>query len=117
MATVEAEKAIADELKILTSVKFFRALGDAARLKILTSLIEGGKNVSELVELVGLSQGRVSNHLACLKQCGFVKARRDNKFVYYGIADPLVRNILKISQLMIAKNAEQIWACTRVDTT
>ena len=117
MATIKIEDAIEVELKDLTSAKFFRALGDPARLKILDSLLEGEKNVSELVGLVGLSQGRVSNHLACLKQCGFVKTRRDNKFVYYDIADSAVRKLLRISQLMIAKNAERIWACTRVDMT
>ncbi len=103
-------------LKLALTTKYFRALGDPSRLKILDSLLSGEKNVGELVELVGSSQGRVSNHLACLKQCGFVNTRRDGKFVYYSIADEEVRRLLESSQLMIARNAEQIWACTRVDT-
>ncbi|MBI4296183.1 MAG: winged helix-turn-helix transcriptional regulator [Chloroflexi bacterium] len=97
------------------TTKFFRALGDPSRLKILDSLLDGEKSVGELVVVVGSSQGRVSNHLACLKQCGFVNARRDGKFIYYGIADERVRYLLEISQAMIATNAEQIWACTRTD--
>ncbi len=101
-------------LKLDITSKFFRALGDPSRLKILDSLLDGEKNVWELVGLVGSSQGRVSNHLACLKQCGFVNTRRDGKFVYYSIADEEVRRLLEISHSMIAKNAEQIWACTRV---
>lgn len=99
--------------RLATTTKFFRALGDQSRLTILSSLIDGEKNVGELVELVGLSQGRVSNHLACLKQCGFVNARRDCRFVYYSIADEEVRRLMDISEAMIARNAEQIWACTR----
>ncbi|MBI4330681.1 MAG: winged helix-turn-helix transcriptional regulator [Chloroflexi bacterium] len=95
--------------------KFFRALGDPARLKILDALMEAEKNVSELVDAVGLSQGRVSCHLACLTQCGFVKTRREGKFVYYSIADETVRQLMAISQIMIARNAERIWDCTRVD--
>ncbi len=99
--------------RLATTTKFFRALGDQSRLAILSSLIDGEKNVGELVELVGLSQGRVSNHLACLKQCGFVNARRDCRFVYYSIADEEVRRLMDISNAMIARNAKQIWACTR----
>lgn len=114
MATILSKDAENSELKLSITTKFFRALGDPARLKILDSLIDGERNVSELVGLVGLSQGRVSSHLACLKQCGFVDTRRDGKLVYYRIADESVHHLLRISQLMIAKNAERIWACTRV---
>ncbi|MBI2861061.1 MAG: helix-turn-helix transcriptional regulator [Chloroflexi bacterium] len=95
--------------------KFFRALGELSRLKILDALLDGEKNVGELVEVVGSSQGRVSNHLACLKQCGFVDTRRDGKYIYYRLADGQVRQLLEVSQQMIARNAERIWACTRVD--
>lgn len=101
-------------LKLALTSKLFRALGDPSRLKILDALLEGDRNVGELVELVGSGQGRVSNHLACLKQCGFVNTRRDGKFVYYSIADDEVRRLLEISQSMIARNAERVWACTRV---
>lgn len=114
MATILKKDMASPELKLSITTKFFRALGDPSRLKILDSLIDGEKNVSELVGLVGLSQGRVSSHLACLKQCGFVDTRRNGKLVYYSIADESVRQLLEISHLMIARNAERIWACTQV---
>lgn len=117
MATILTEDDSKLEQKLALTTKFFRSLGDASRLKILDSLLDGERNVGELVELVGSSQGRVSNHLACLKQCGFVNTRRDGKFVYYSIADEEVRHLLEISQSMIARNAEQIWACTRVSAS
>ena len=116
MATISAEDKAKLGLKLALTTKFFRALGDPSRLKILDALLEGEKNVGELVELIGSNQGRVSNHLACLKQCGFVNTRRDGKFVYYTITDEQVRQLLQISQDMIARKAEQIWACTRVST-
>ena len=103
-------------LKLELTTKFFRALGDPSRLKILDHLLEGEKNVGELVELVGSGQGRVSNHLACLKQCGLVSTRRDGKFIYYRIAYAEVRRLLEMAQSMISRNAERIWACTRVDS-
>ena len=114
MTTISTEDKAKLELKLALTTKFFRALGDPSRLKILELILDGEKNVGVLVELVGSSQGRVSNHLACLKQCGFVNTRRNGKFVYYSIADEEVLRLLEISQLMIARNAEQIWACTRV---
>lgn len=113
--TVLIDDVARSELKLALTTKFFRALGDPSRLNILDLLLDGEKNVGELVEVVGSSQGRVSNHLACLKQCGFVNTRRDGKLVYYSIADEEVRRLLEISQSMIARNAEHIWACTRVD--
>ncbi len=117
MTTILTEDKEKSGLKLVLTTKFFRALGDPSRLKILDLLLDGEKNVGELVELVGSSQGRVSNHLACLKQCGFVNTRRNGKFIYYSIADEEVRRLLEISQLMIARNAEQIWACTRVSAS
>jgi DNA-binding transcriptional ArsR family regulator len=114
MATILTEDRATLGLRLALTTKFFRALGAPSRLKILDSLLDGEKNVGELVELVGSSQGRVSNHLACLKQCGLVNTRREGKFIYYSIADEEVHRLLEVSQSMIARNAEQIWACTRV---
>lgn len=115
MNNISTQDGAKSATKLALTTKFFRALGDPSRLKILDSLLDGEKNVREMVNLVGSSQGRVSNHLACLKQCGFVNTRRDGKFVYYSIADGEIRCLLEISQMMIARNAEQIWACTRVN--
>ncbi len=61
------------------TAKFFRGLGDPTRIKILQHLLEGEKNVTQLVELLGLSQGRVSSHLACLRWCGYVHSYREGK--------------------------------------
>lgn len=115
ISTVISEETTEADLKLAITTKFFRALGDPARLTILHSLIKQERNVGELVGIVGLSQGRVSSHLACLNQCGFVKSRRDGKLVYYSITDESVRQLLEVSRAMIAKNAERILACTRVD--
>ncbi|MBI2851703.1 MAG: winged helix-turn-helix transcriptional regulator [Chloroflexi bacterium] len=112
VATIERDR---DAGKLALAANFFRALGDLSRLRILYTLLDGDKNVGELVQLVGSSQGRVSNHLACLKQCGFVDTRSYSKYVYYRLVDGQVRQLLKVSQQMIAGNAKLIWACTRVD--
>ncbi len=96
------------------SAKFFRGLGDPTRLKILELLLEGEKNVSELVKALGVPQGRVSNHLACLKWCGYVGTTGRGRFTYYRVADKRINRVLELARQMVADNAEHIWACTRI---
>lgn len=94
--------------------RFFRMLGDPKRLKILEFLLDGEKSVGEIVEHLQASQGRVSNHLACLRWCGFVTTRREGKFVYYRQADARVRDVVRLADAIIGDNAAAIASCTRV---
>src|SRR6266540_2493001 len=66
----------AEATMVDTVAKFFRALGDPTRLRLLEFLLDAEHTVSECVAHVGLSQGRVSVHLACLADCGYVACRR-----------------------------------------
>ena len=47
------------------------------------------------IEHIGLSQGRVSAHLACLAGCGYVQVRRAGRFAYYMVADPRVADLVR----------------------
>jgi len=70
--------------EVLTA-KFFRALEDPTRLRILRLLLEGERTVSELVAQLGAPQGRVSSHLACLRWRGYVQVRRQGRYAYSGV--------------------------------
>ncbi len=95
--------------------KFFHGLSDLTRLRIVELLLdEGEQNVSALVATLGQSQGRISNHLACLRWCGYVDSRREGKFVYYRVSDPRVRQLLELARSVIADNAAAILSCTRI---
>jgi len=94
--------------------KFFRALGDPARLRLLEFLLHEEHTVSECVENVGLSQGRVSVHLACLSDCGYVVARRAGRFAYYRVADPRVAELVTLARSLAAENAAALAACVRL---
>ena len=97
--------------------KYFRALGDATRVRILELLREHGElSVGELVERLALSQPKVSNHLACLRWCGFVVTRREHPAVLYRIADERVSQLLELGRALLADNAEHVAACGRVDS-
>ena len=91
--------------------KFFRGLGDPTRLMIVELLLDGEKNVSELVKLIGSPQGRISSHLSCLKWCGYVNSRSEGRYIYYYIADERVKTILELAHEMVYQNAESILAC------
>jgi DNA-binding transcriptional ArsR family regulator len=95
--------------------KYFRALGDETRVRILRLLEQHGElGVGALTHELGLAQPKVSNHLACLRWCGFVTARRDGRRVLYAIADDRVRLLLTLSQALLADNAEHVASCQRV---
>jgi DNA-binding transcriptional ArsR family regulator len=96
--------------------KYFRALGDPTRVRILELLGEDGElSVTELVEQLTQSQPKVSNHPACLRWCGFVHTRRDHPTVYYRVANERVTELLALGRALLADNAEHVAACRRVD--
>jgi DNA-binding transcriptional ArsR family regulator len=95
--------------------KYFRGLGDPTRLRILEAIAEDERSVGELVELLGAPQPKVSNHLACLRWCGFVESRREHRTVYYRVADPRVLRLLELAHSLLADNADHVAACRRID--
>ena len=64
----------------------FKACSDATRLRILFLLTERELCVCEIMAVLDLPQGKVSRHLAVLKQCGLLTDRRDGVWIYYGLA-------------------------------
>ena len=96
--------------------KYFRGFGDPIRVRILEMLRSQGElSVGELAVRLQLPQPKVSNHLACLRWCGFVATRRDHRTVLNRIADPRVVTILDLAQSLLRDNAEHVAACSRID--
>jgi DNA-binding transcriptional ArsR family regulator len=110
----DTQNAALDQRQEITA-KFFHGLSDLTRLRIVEVLLdEGEQNVSALVARLGEPQSRVSNHLACLRWCGYVDSRRDGKYVYYRVADPRVRELIELARGVIADHAAAILSCTRI---
>ncbi|PQZ93883.1 transcriptional regulator [Arthrobacter sp. MYb227] len=65
-----------------------RAMADATRSRILISLLEGPSYPAELSRDLELSRSNVSNHLACLRDCGIVVAEVEGRKTRYEISDP-----------------------------
>lgn len=111
-----AQKKSTEALAVSTALtaKYFRALGDPTRLRILELLIERPLTVSDLVRELGCAQSNISNHLSCLRWCGFVEADNRGKWAYYSVTDPKIRSVIKLVRSLVSENAEHVAACVRV---
>ena len=97
--------------------KYFRGLGDPLRVRILELLrTDGELSVGELAERLDAPQPKVSNHLACLRWCGFVEAERRHRTVLNRVADERVVQMLDLAQALLGDNAEHVAACCRIDS-
>jgi ArsR family transcriptional regulator, cadmium/lead-responsive transcriptional repressor len=98
------------EVRLLA--KLLDGFANPIRLSILLLLSRNGEmSVGELVEAIGVSQPRVSDHLRCLAWCGYVRARREGSNIFYSIADERVLGVLKLSEGILADNLEYVEAC------
>lgn len=68
--------------------RFFRALADRTRLRMLNLLGEDEVCVCFLVEILQTNQPNISRHLAYLKRAGIVSSRREGKWMHYRIVEP-----------------------------
>jgi len=84
---------------------------------LLEFLVHDEHTVSECVQAAGLSQGRVSSHLGCLADCGYVVARREGRHTYYRVTDPRVADLVLLARSLAADNTAAIAACARIDNT
>lgn len=107
---VLAESDLGDELL----AKFVRGLGDPTRLKIVRYLLEGPRAVGEIVARLGLPQSRISNHLACLKWCGYVSTERQGRVVVYEVADKRIRALVELARDIASDNAAHVASCMRI---
>ena len=84
-------KSIADKEMSLEEAevrsRIFKALADPTRLRILGLLNVREMCVCEVMIALDLTQPTASHHLAILENVGFVKKRKEGKWVFYRLAD------------------------------
>jgi ArsR family transcriptional regulator len=68
--------------------RFFKALGDNTRLRLLNLMGDREICVCYFVEILEQGQPKISRHLAYLRSAGIVEARRDGKWMHYRIVMP-----------------------------
>ena len=103
----------ADPKAIDLQAKLFRGFSDPSRLSILMALRQGPLTVTEILEKTGLSQSNASNHLACLRDCGLVKAEQEGRYVSYHLSDDRVGAVLELAESLLSDVARGVYECTR----
>ncbi|MFC4560676.1 ArsR/SmtB family transcription factor [Nocardiopsis mangrovi] len=71
-----------------------RALADPTRCRLLLALLDGPGYPAGLAEQLGLTRQNVSNHLACLRECGLVTTTARGRQVSYELVDPALVHAL-----------------------
>src|ERR687883_1401895 len=74
--------------KGMSMERLYRALADRTRLRLLNLMGDGEVCVCYFVEVLKMSQPKISRHLAYLRRAGVVAARREGKWMHYRIVSP-----------------------------
>lgn len=92
-----------EEVQLLHN-RICKAVGDPTRIRILYAVSEEAQYVTGLAELLGIPQPSVSRHLATLKQCGLVEAKRDGAAVYYRLTDDRIIEVLDTMRQLLRES-------------
>jgi ArsR family transcriptional regulator, cadmium/lead-responsive transcriptional repressor len=98
------------------AAKLYRGLADPTRLAILLALQHGERRVVDLVNELGTSQGNISGHLACLKDCGLVADRAAGRANYYRLARPELAALLTATEDLLAGIGHRVELCANYCT-
>lgn len=101
-------------------LNIFRAIGEETRLRIMVIIIRGEVTVSELTQILGQSQPRVSRHLKILSDAGLVERHREGSWMFYratidsdafgGSVGPItaaMENLSRSSDRLIARDRDR----------
>ena len=91
--------------------RFFRALGDPSRLRILRILLEAGHPLSQkaLAEAAGLTQANASKHLIQLAGAGLVTREPQGNLVLFSAVSPLVPNVCDLVCTQVSARIKGIY--------
>ena len=81
-----------DDARIVA--RFFQALADPTRVRMLTALAHGEWCVSDLTSALGMDQPAVSHQLKYLREMELVRWQKHGRHVYYTLGDQHLRDIL-----------------------
>jgi SAM-dependent methyltransferase len=74
-------------LSLDSALAALRAAGEPTRLRILALLTEGELSVSDLTDILGQSQPRISRHLKLLVEAGLIERHREGAWAFFRLAD------------------------------
>lgn len=81
--------------------RFGRALADPIRCQLLLALRDAPAHPADLADRIGVSRSRLSNHLACLRDCGLVVAVPDGRRTRYELVDERLGHALDVLRTVV----------------
>ena len=93
---------IDDDSVFGSGAELLKAMAAPMRLKIISALCNGEKNVSELLASIDTTQPNMSQHLNTLYQSGILGRRREGVSIYYFIANDKVVHMCRTICVQIA---------------
>lgn len=87
----------------------FKAFADRTRLRLLNLMGCGEVCVCFFVEVLNVSQPKISRHLAYLRRAGVVEARREGKWMHYRVVEPAdegAQRVLREVRAWLAEDRE-----------
>lgn len=108
--SVTADTAV--EVDPTAAVCLFRSLADPTRLRILRHLALGEHRVVDLTAHLSLAQSTVSQHLACLRDCGLVSSRAYGRASMFSLATaPELMELLAAAERFLALTGDAVELC------
>ena len=95
MTTMAAEPNASEDAVFESVAELFSLLSTPVRLKIISALCNGEKNVSELLGEIETTQPNMSQHLSTLYRAGVLGKRRDSTQIYYRLQSERVATLCR----------------------
>ncbi|CAN5427377.1 metalloregulator ArsR/SmtB family transcription factor [soil metagenome] len=89
------KKKLSNEVLNLVAMRF-KILAEPLRLRLLHTLQNGEKSVTDLTRMVEASQPNISKHLKILQDAGLLNRRQNGNTVYYSIADESIFTLCEV---------------------
>jgi DNA-binding transcriptional ArsR family regulator len=86
--------------------RFFRLLGEPARLQLICALRSSPSDVQTLIEKTGFSQSHISRQLSQLSQAGLVRSERQGQRLVFYADDPLVGDLCSLVSQRLRETLE-----------
>jgi DNA-binding transcriptional ArsR family regulator len=98
-------------MALAPAVALFGSLADPTRLAIVRELTDGPARVVDLTRRLGLAQSTVSQHLACLRDCGLVTVRPVGRSSIYSLAQPALTDLLSAAETVLSATGNAVALC------
>ncbi len=96
---------------LTAAVSLFHSLADPTRLAIVRRLSQGEARVRDLTDQLALAQSTVSEHVACLRDCGLLAVRAEGRQNFYAVANPEVIELLEAAERLLTETGYQVDLC------